>query len=359
MSVVSVPDMMQVRRVLIIKMSALGDILHALPVSAALKEAYPHLEITWAVEEPFVALLEGNPYLHNLLVLPKLKFSKLKSAEYRRNYFGRLKAARAQKFDLALDLQGLTKSAIVALGSGAPVRLGYHWLREAAGLVERRLPKHPDSVHIVDQYLDVARYLGAVPKVVKFPFYISAEDTNAVDALLREANLTPDMPFISINPASAQVIKQWNAAHFAELIDRLKREHGLPSVLVTADKAVAAQVADAATESFLNLCGRTNLKQLAAVIKRSAVHVCGDTGSSPLAVALERPVVTLVGPTDPDRIHPYGQRDNVLSHREFCGTNCDWHHCEFARPRCLDAITVDEVLAKTVALVSSKQVPLF
>ena len=352
MSVVSVPDMMQIRRVLIIKLSALGDILHALPVSAALKEAYPHLEITWAVEEPFVALLEGNPYLHDLLVLPKLKFSKLKSAEYRRNYFGRLKAARKQKFDVALDLQGLTKSAIVAVGSGATVRLGYHWLREAAVLMERRLPRNPESVHIVDQYLDVVRYLGAEPKQIKFPFYISDEDTAAVDRMLNEANLTPDTPFVSINPASAQAIKQWNAAHFAELIDRLKREYNLPSVLVTADKTVAAQVADIATEPFLNLCGRTNLKQLAAVLRRSAVHVCGDTGSSPLAVALERPVVTLVGPTDPDRIHPYSQRNNVLSHREFCGAKCDWHHCEFARPRCLDAITVDEVLAKTVSLIN-------
>jgi len=352
MSVVAVPDMRQIRRVLIIKLSALGDILHALPVSAALKEAYPHLEITWAVEEPFVALLEGNPYLTDLLVLPKLKLSKLKSAEYRRDYFGRLKRARAKNFDLAIDLQGLTKSAIVAVGSGARVRLGYHWLREAASLVERRLPQRPESVHIVDQYLDVAHYLGAEPKTVTFPFHISPEDQFAVDAMLREANLTPDTPFISINPASAQVIKQWSAAHYAELIDRLKREHGLPSVLVTADKAVAAQVTEATTETFFNLCGRTNLKQLAAVIKRSAVHVCGDTGSSPLAVALERPVVTLVGPTDPERIHPYRQRNNVLSHREFCGKKCDWHHCEFARPRCLDAITVDEVLAKALSLVS-------
>lgn len=339
-------DITAIRRVLIVKMSALGDILHALPVSAALKEAYPHLEITWAVEEPFVALLTGNPYLTDLLVLPKLKLSKLKSGAFRRDYCGRLKQARTKNFDLALDLQGLTKSAIVAVGSGAKIRLGYHWLREAAALVEKRLPQRPESVHIVEQYLDVARALGAEPQTVRFPFHIPDADEQAVEILLTEAGVPSGTPFVSINPASAKVIKQWDAANYAALMDKLKRENGLTSVLVTADRAVAAQVADAATEPFANLCGRTTLKQLAAVLKRSVVHVCGDTGSAHLAAALGRSVVTLVGPTDPDRICPYRQRDNVLSHRELCGKRCDWHHCEFARPRCLDAITVDDVAAK-------------
>jgi ADP-heptose:LPS heptosyltransferase len=158
--------------------------------------------------------------------------------------------------------------------------------------------------------------------------------------------IAANTPFVSINPASAKVIKQWDARNYAALMDKLRRDDGLTSVLVTADKAVAAQVAAAAQEPFVNLCGRTTLKQLAEVLRRSAVHVCGDTGSAHIAAALERPAVTLVGPTDPDRICPYRQRDNVLSHRELCGKRCDWHHCEFARPRCLDAITVDDVHAK-------------
>src|SRR5947209_434416 len=112
-------DMASVRRILIIKLSAMGDILHALPVSAALGEAFPQIELTWAVEETFAPLLTGNPYLSHILPLPKLKFSRMRSSAYRWDYLRRLRDVRSRRFDLILDLQGLTKSAIVAVASGA------------------------------------------------------------------------------------------------------------------------------------------------------------------------------------------------------------------------------------------------
>ena len=150
-----------VERVLIVKLSAIGDVIHALPVAAALKDAYPRLIIDWAVEEPFVPLLSGNPTLANVIALPKLRGSRLRSASFRRDYRRRLQALRENRYDISLDLQGLTKSAIVAVASGAKVRLGYHWLREAAKFLEKPVPRRAESIHIVDQYLDVARFLGA------------------------------------------------------------------------------------------------------------------------------------------------------------------------------------------------------
>lgn len=341
-----VVDMTSVRRLLIVKMSALGDVLHALPVSAALGEAYPHLEITWVVEEPFVPLLSGNPTLTEVYAIPKLRAGRLRDAEFRRAYFGRLRGLRQRQFDLVLDLQGLTKSAIVAVLSGAKLRLGYHWLREIASLLEYRIPHDPASVHIVDQYLDVARYLGANPNTVRFPFHIPDEAESSVVAMLCEAGLNPDAPFLAVNPASAKANKQWDTERFALLLDTAQEKLGLPGVLVTTDKPVAEAVQNAAKRPFVNLAGRTDLKQLAAVLRRSAVHICGDTGSAHLAAALGRPVITLVGPTDPDRIGPYGQRDNVIAHREVCDAACTWHHCRFASPRCLAAITVEEVVSR-------------
>lgn len=343
--------MSAVRRILIIKMSAMGDILHALPVSAALGEAYPHVELTWAVEEGFASLLDGNPYLSHVLTLPKLRGRELRSRAFRKDYIRRLKDVRHRGFDLTLDLQGLTKSAIVAAASGAKRRLGYHWLREAARMVETPVPQRPESVHIVDQYLDVARFLGAEPNPVRFPFGISAEDEAYVVALLYEQGIDVGTPYVAVNPASALAIKQWGARNYAELMDACREQAGLPSVLVTADKAVAEEVAREAKQPFVNLVGKTSLKQLAAVLKRSAVHVCGDTGSGHLAAALGRPVIALIGPTDPDRACPYGQRANVLSHRERCGPHCTWHKCEFEHPRCLNAISAPEVLERVVSLV--------
>jgi heptosyltransferase-1 len=346
-------DMASIQRVLIIKMSALGDIIHALPVSAALGEAYPHLELTWAVEEMFVPLVSGNPYLAGVLALPKVRSRQLRSVAFHYDYLRRLRAVRNLRFDLALDLQGLTKSAVIAAASGAPIRLGYHFQREAASWLVRPVPRRPESEHVVEQYLDVARFLGAEPKTVRFPFYISEEDRAAVDAMLCAEGIGPGAPFIAVNPASALAIKQWGAQNYAALLDAAQERLGLPAVLVTADMTVAAKVRAAARHPYVDMAGRTSLKQLAAVLERCAVHVCGDTGSGHLAAALGRPVVSLIGPTDPNRACPYGQRAHVLSDRKPCATGCNSHHCEFAPPRCMAAIPVADVVSQIERLVGA------
>ena len=344
------PDMQSVQRVLIIKMSAMGDIVHALPVAAALKEAYPHLEISWFVEAPLAPLLTGNPTLKEVISLPKYRGKDLRSFRCLQDVGRHLRAVRERRFDLTLDLQGLTKSATVAYASGAKLRFGYHWLREIARMVEKPIPHRPESLHIVDQYLDVARFLGAPCAGPIFPFHIPAEDRCAVEKMLCAEGIGYDMPFTALNPASARTNKQWGAGRYAALSDALYRKHGLPSVLVTADTRVAAEVMAAVQYPLISLAGRTNLKQLAYVLQRSAVHVCGDTGSGHLAAALGRPVVSIIGPTDPERVCPYGQRANTLSRRESCGAACDWHRCEFAHPRCLDAISVEEVTDRVSTL---------
>jgi len=344
------PDMKAVQRVLIIKMSALGDIVHALPVAAALGDAYPHLEISWFVEAPLAPLLTGNPYLKEVITLPKYRGRDLRRIDCLRDVGRHLRAVRRRGFDLTLDLQGLTKSATVAYASGAKLKFGYHWLREMARIVEKPIPPRTESIHIVDQYLDVARFLGAPVEKPSFPFHIPEEDRKVVEGLLSAEGIDPNMPFAALNPASARAIKQWGTAHYAELSDALYRRYGLPSVLVTADMAVANEVMEAAKRPPVSLAGRTTLKQLACVLERSAVHVCGDTGSGHLAAALGRPVVSIIGPTDPERVCPFGQRANAISRREHCGAGCDWRHCEFAHPRCLDAISVDEVADKVGSL---------
>jgi heptosyltransferase-1 len=347
--------MASVRRLLIIKLSAMGDVLHALPVSAALGQAFPQIELAWAVEEPFAPLLEGNPYLTEVFALPKLRPGKLRSPAYRRDYFGRLGAIRRRGFDLALDLQGLTKSALIAAASGAPTRLGYHWLREAARYIERPLPKRPESVHIVEQYLDTARFLGAQVEKAHFPLFIPESDAQAADALLCAEGIAPGAPFLSVNPAAGHPLKQWGIANYAALMDQAQARFGLPVALVTADRAVAEAVKAAARQPFADLSGRTSLKQLAAVLRRNAVHVCGDTGSGHLAAALERPVIALFGPTDPDRACPYGQRANALSFRAVCSPQCNWHHCVYSQPRCLAQITVETVLDRLAEALAQRR----
>ena len=337
-------DMSQIQRLLIIKMSAMGDIVHALPVAGALKETFPHLRISWAVEDVFAPLLTGNPDIEKVITLPKMSGRRLRSMTAWNECIKRLQLIRREHFDLTVDLQGLTKSAVVALYSGAERRLGYHWLRELATLVEQPVPQHPASIHIVDQYLDVARFLGAEAITPRFPIHIPAEDEAYISQLLCAAGLDSKEPFITINPASAQRLKEWGTAKYGALIDAIASEMGMRCVLVTADEVCAAQVEQACSKPAINIAKRTNLKQLCAVLRRSEAHVCGDTGSGHIAAALGRPVVSIVGPTDPERSCPYGQREATLSRRDKCGSVCRTHHCAFASPLCLNAVTVEDVV---------------
>ncbi len=349
------PDLNGLNRVLIVKLSAMGDVIHALPVSAALKTAFPHLELGWAVQAGFAPLVEGNPFLAFVHTLPPLKPNRLLSFSSRREYLASLKAIRDVEYDLVLDLQGLTKSAVVALGSRARYRLGYHWLRELAKAVETPLPRREGSVHIVDQYLDTAFFLGANVDRVTFPMASEPEVSREIGGLLTEGGLREGERFLSVNPASARALKQWGAGKFARVMDAVERKSGVKTVLVTSDRKVAAEVAAEAVLPFIDLSGQTTLKGLREILKRSAVHLCGDTGSAHLAAALGVPTVTLVGPTDPDRIGPYGQRENVLSHKSVCSPKCRWHHCAFPQARCLAEISEAEVAFRIGTLLETEK----
>ena len=234
-------DMGQIHRVLIIKLSAMGDILHALPVSAALGKSFPHLDISWACEELFQPLLSDNPFLSEIFTLPKLKVKSLKSASFRSDYSRRLREIRSRKFDLVIDLQGLTKSALIAYASGAKYKIGYHWIREVAPLIEMAVPKRPESIHIVDQYLDVARFLGADVSNVEFPFAISDAESEYASRILKSGGIDPEQAFVVINPAAGHPLKEWGADNYAALIDRLWTDFQLPCALVTADTGAAAR----------------------------------------------------------------------------------------------------------------------
>ena len=354
MADLSPPDLTKIKRVLIVKLSAMGDILHALPVASALKASFPHLEIGWAVQTNFALLLEGNPSLTRIHEVPPLRVNHLNRRDYRRDYPASLREIRQCRYDLVLDLQGLTKSALVAVWSGASLRYGYHWLRELARIVENPIPKRSQSVHVVDQYLDTAHFFGAAVRPVTFPFAISDTDSAHVKSLLREGGIREGDRFLSVNPASAQPLKQWGESHFAGVMDRIYEKTGTPCVLLTSDKAVAGEVAAAAQHPFVDLSGKTTLKQLGGVIAESRVHLCGDTGSAHLAAALGVSTITLVGPTDPDRICPYGQRANVFSHKEVCDPACNWHHCAFPHAKCLAAITEGEVVERILGLIEGE-----
>ncbi len=349
--------MRQVQRLLIVKLSSIGDVVHALPVSAALGDAFPHLEITWIVEHVAAPLVLGNPYLHDVIELPAAWRRGGLSRETVRRVRTLRHELRTRHYDVALDLQGLTKSALIARASGAPYRFGSDYLRELAPRILTRIPRRPESLHVVDQLLDVARFLGAPACEVKFPIHVPTDETEQVREMLGDAGILPGRPFVALNPsAGGGGNKGWGAARFAGLIDWLAKE-GLPAVIVGArsDSEVAAAVLAGARSRPASLVGRTTLKQLMALLRECALHVCGDTGSAHIAAALGTPVVSIFGRSNPARLAPYGQERYALHHREQCHLSCRRFHemaplnsrqkCLRPPPVCLSSVTVDEVAA--------------
>lgn len=344
------PDLNQVQKLLIVKLSSIGDIVHALPVAASLKSSFPHLHLGWIVEDRNLQVVQGTPCIDELIVIPHKKRKQGGVRQLWREFRPIIRDLRAKRFEVALDLQGLFKSGIWAWLSGARVRLGAHRMREGTKYLLKRVPSRPTSVHVVDQYLDAAHWLGARTEPVKFPLHIPEGARQNTARLLQEMEMNP--PFISLNPSAGRDWKRWDIARFADLTDRIEREMGIPTVFVggPGDKPLHDQLLKAKHRPLNSLIGRTNLKEVMAIVEQSAVHICGDTGTAHVAAALGVPCVSIFGPTDPDRTGPYGQRARVLCKRNEC-VRCQQN--DYPHEDCMHLVEVEEVYAMVKSVVGT------
>lgn len=306
-------DMSAVRNVLMVRLSAIGDVVHTMPVAAALKRSFPHIRLVWAVEDRCAELVECNCYVDEVFSLPRHAWRMRRlSPKTWLDGGSKLLELRRRRFDLALDLQGLLKSAVVALASGAPVRLGYHWQREGARFLVKGVPPPTEPSHVVEQYLDVVRALGGEVEPVDFGLGIPDAAVASIRRLLRDLGVSS--PYAVINPSAGHPRKRWPPERFAVVCERLRAE-GVAPVLVghSSDAPIAAAIQSACHDLVADAVGRTSLVELAALIRDSRLHIAGDTGSVHMAAALGVPLVALYAATDPARSGPYGCLSSVVS----------------------------------------------
>lgn len=337
--------------ILVVKLSAIGDVIHALPVSYAIKEQYPEAHLTWVVEQAAYAILADNPCIDELILFEKAKFRSI--GGFLREIGPFRRRLRTRRYDASLDLQGLFKSAAIAWNAGAKLRIGTANMREGAHLVSRPVRGAHAEGHIVERYLDVARALGCRVGEVRFPVSVSDRDRMAADTLLAREGVQEGRPFVAFAVGANWPNKRWPVEHFAALADRLYHAHYVP-VLVGGgrlDETLAEDILRASEIPPVNLVGRTNLKQLAHVFTRAALVLGGDTGPVHLAAGLRVPTVMLMGPTDANRNGPYGQLQNAIEVDRPC-RGC-WKRACPKGLDCLAAIPVDAVAAKIGAVLRS------
>lgn len=339
--------------VLVVKMSAIGDVIHALPVSYAIKETYPDTKITWVVEPPAYGLLTNNPYIDELIIFEKAKFRSFRGLITQLPSFSHI--LKQGRFDVALDLQGLAKSAAMAYLSKAPKRLGFCNMREGSHLISKPVCGLHQQGSVVERYLDVVRALGCRVDKVVFPVFPTEEEKQQARNLAQEAGLDIDQSYILLVPGANWPNKRWPTQHFARLVD-LIWESGRVPVMVGAgnDQVLVDEVIAKAKRSPISLVGKTSLKQLAYIMQYSTALVGGDTGPMHLAAGLKTPVVALMGPTDVNRNGPYGEGHRTLTVSYDCA-GCWQRKCPKMRD-CLADISpkqVFEALQKIIDRIKS------
>lgn len=290
-------------RILICRLSAIGDCVLTMPMLCALRQRFPNGHIAWAVERAGGMLLEGHPCVDEVIVVPK---GWLKSPRVVWQLRARLRKTR---FDIALDPQSLTKSAVLAWLSGAKRRIGFcpPRGRELSLWLNRELVAAEHS-HIVDAQLDLLKPLGIESPRVQFRLPIAPQAEAQVDAVIQQMHLGCD--FVAINPGAGWDSKLWPAERFGRVARALGERYELPSLVVwSGDRERAwAETIVARSGGRAVMSPPTSLPELAALLRRARMYLGSDTGPLHIAAAVDTPSVALFGPTLPQDCGPYGEQ---------------------------------------------------
>jgi len=287
-------------RILIVRLSALGDVCCTLPVACALKDEGIATEIVWIADKRFAALAKQCDAIDEVITLEKSQLKK------------RAWVKELGEFDVALDMQGLLKSGLLVGAARAKRRLGFHWQREGARLFSSPVMPDPSSLHVVDQYVDVARALGCQTHRARFGLAPAPDEQASVAAKLAERGVNGP-GYALINAGAGWASKRWSPAKNALLAAALM-ERGRSVVFLGApgDRPIFEEVQSHCSTPPVDMVGHTSVAELTALIHGCAVHIGGDTGSTHIAAALGRPCVGIYKVNDPRRTCPYGQFIHTL-----------------------------------------------
>ncbi|MFQ5735702.1 MAG: lipopolysaccharide heptosyltransferase II [Thermodesulfobacteriota bacterium] len=338
-------------KVLIIKLSSIGDCIHTLPAAASLREGFRKkgikARIDWLVEEAASSILRDSRLVDNVIVVKRGWFSSLAQ---------NLKTARklaATRYDLVLDFQGLLKSGVWVFLSRGKTRMGFANAREMSHVFcNDTLDPYDPERHAVDRYLDLARHAGGATGPASFRVDTGSAG-KTVAKKLKAAGLTAKEPFFVLIPRARWATKLWSDARFAGLARRLSERTGYRAVLAGGpdDRAGLEALKQSIGPQAVNLAGKTDLPELAEVLRRAPFVVTVDSGPMHLAAAVGTRVVALFGPTAPWRTGPYG-KGHVIVRKGLECSPCFSKKC--ADPRCMKDITVDDVLGAMEPLLTTR-----
>lgn len=333
------------RRVLIVKPSAIGDVVHALPVLKLLKDRWPSAAFSWLVTPACAGILDGHPLLDEVIRFDRKTYGRdWRKPAVLQSLWGFTQDLRRRRFDVAIDLQGLFRSGWLTFQSAAPVRIGLSDAREfATFFYTHRVTVGRREQHAIERYLCVAEALGAGRGPVEFPFASTADDADTVRKLVPAR-------YALMFPGTNWPTKRWPVERFAALVAPLRERYGLATVVGGAPSEVdlAAQI-----PADVRLAGKTTLNQLVELVRGAEVVISNDSGPMHLAAALGKPLVAPFGPTNPVRTGPYGSMKSVIRLEIACSP-CYSRRC--AHQSCLQNLSTAAVLAHVRGIMGAEYV---
>ena len=334
------------RKFLIVKMSAMGDIVHTLPALRSLREKYPGAFIAWVVEDRFKDLLHNNPDLDEVIAVSLKRWRRNVNLASLREFWSFVRNLRKHKFDTLLDFQGLIKSGLVALIAGVPNRIGFHRddCRERLNglFTNRKAPAIGRKTHVVDKNLALLKLAGVDNFTIEFPLNLPASaEQSAADYLDANPELTAK-PVVGVHCGVGFKTKTWELERFAQLSDRIANELGC-NILLTWGPGERGKV-DALSARIKQrhwIAPANSLPQAIALFKRLDLLVSCDTGPAHVCAAFQVPTVSIHGPTDPEYSRPRDAIHAVVYKIQPCSF-CHKRSCP-TQNECMTSISVDDV----------------
>ena len=327
-------------KILVIKPSSFGDIIHAHPAVRALRRAYPESHISWLVFDSFAPLVSLFPFVDRVLIWKK----KAGISEVIRL----VQEIRHESYDLVVDLQGLMRTALIAVLSGAKRKIGVPGMKEFSGFLVKEPFPEMKGVHAIKRNLAAIHYLTGTTGDGDFDIALPESAIHQANNLLSDGSAETHLPLIGILPYVRGWSKQWPLASFHKLIEQIIEQGECRVVVCGASRLFLPPN----HPRVIDVSGKTDIPVLAAVLKRCRCVIGGDTGPLHLAAALGVPVVGIYGGSDVVETAPYGAEVKVLYKAYPCAPCRSHPTC--SDQRCLMAITLDDVLLATNKLLKGK-----
>ena len=333
------------KKIVIIRMDRIGDVILSTPAIKAVRDAYPDSKIAVIVRSYAREVVEGNPYIDEVITYDKSGKEK--------GLLGKIRfiaGLRNRRFDLAIVLHPKNSSHILTYLARIPERLGYD--RKMGFLLTKKVPhtKQYGLRHEIDYALDLLSYINIKSSDRSLYMPVSASSEEKIRSLFDKNIISPSDQVITIHPAASCKSRRWPLERFAKISDVLAEKYGARIIIVSGpgdDKVMGDKVAGLMKSKVVNLSGETSISDLASILRRSCLLISNDSGPVHISCAVGTPVISIFSRKDkglsPERWGPTGKRDIVLHKDPGCKI-CLAHNCKIGF-KCLDMISVEEVLA--------------